>query len=144
VGGVLAAVIGEADEAWGVVAADVRRHDGADGPLLETVLRPVVGVQHALLLVGEGAVADAVVEHEVELTVEAEGADVAGDGAVVLVVAGVGAVAPAHRRLAHQEVLGAGGLEALADLGGEVAGRHLLDVLDRVDAQAVEVELSSQ
>jgi hypothetical protein len=50
-------------------------------------------------------------------------------------------VAPAHGRLAHQEVLGARGLEGLAHLGGEVAGRDLLDVLDGVDAQAVEVEL---
>jgi hypothetical protein len=36
--------------------------------------------------------------------------------------------------------VGSGGLEALADLGGEVAGRDLLDVLDGVDAEAVEVE----
>jgi cysteine-rich repeat protein len=74
---VLAAVVGEADEARGVVAADVRGHDRALGPALEAVLRPVVGVQHALLVVGEGPVRDAVVEHEVELPVEPEGADVA-------------------------------------------------------------------
>ena len=79
------------------------------------------------------------IEHEVELTVEPLRTDVLGDRAVVLVVAGVVAVAPAHGRLAHQEVSRPRVLELLADLGGEVARRDLLDVLHRVDAQAVEV-----
>src|SRR6185503_11404746 len=84
-----------------------------------------------------------VVEREVELPVEARRTDVARDGPVVLDVAAFGrprARVPPHRRLAHQEVARAGGLEALAHADAEIEHGAVDDVLDRVDAEAVEVE----
>ena len=80
------------------------------------------------------------VEHKVGLTVELVFADVAVDGPVFVRVGGQVVARPTHGGLALEVHVRPDRFETLVDAHGEVGDGQVIDVLDRINPSAVEVE----